>query len=197
VSKPQWYIGESELQIKDKINYLGIILDSKRGLSHAKLRISKANKAFYSLQSAGLCNNVSSPITGIHVYKTVVQSGLFYGCCAIDISKANIFRMEKQQGTFIRTVLGLSYKTHTSQLLEAVNVTKVYKSIQMSSLDLLKSSLCNTSVARYFYAYLLHSVRPGKCNSLVDRSVRFWANYGINLTRYLTNKSYVGMVIEN
>ena len=57
VSRPKWYIGESELKITDNINYLGVTLDSKRGLSHVELRISKAYKAFYSLQSAGLYSN--------------------------------------------------------------------------------------------------------------------------------------------
>ena len=97
VSRPKWYIGESELKITDNINYLGVTLDSKRGLSHVELRISKAYKAFYSLQSAGLYSNLSSPLTSVHayVYKTAVQSGSLYGCGAIDISKANILKLGK------------------------------------------------------------------------------------------------------
>ena len=97
VSRPKWYIG---LKITDKIKYLGVTLDIKRGLSHVELRISKANKAFYSLQSAGLYSNLSAPLTSVNVYKTAVQSGLLYGCGAIDISKANIFNLEKQQGKY-------------------------------------------------------------------------------------------------
>ena len=79
-------------------------------------------------------------------------------------------------------------------MLEAVNVIKVHKIIQKSSLDLLRLCLGNTSVARYFYAYLLHNVSSQNCNSLVDRSSKFCEDYGINLMRYLLNKGYFDMV---
>ena len=79
-------------------------------------------------------------------------------------------------------------------MLEAVNVTKVYKIIQKSSLDLLRFCLGHTSVARYFYAYLLHNVSSQKSNCLVDRSSKFCEEYGLNLMRYLLNKGYFNMV---
>ena len=44
-----------------------------------------------SERCAGLYNNTVSPATVIHVYKTAVQSGLLYGCCAMDIYILIIF----------------------------------------------------------------------------------------------------------
>ena len=57
----EWFINDDKLKISESINYLGTILDSRKGLSHVESRISKANKAFYCLQGAGLYNNTVSP----------------------------------------------------------------------------------------------------------------------------------------
>ena len=108
--------------------------------------------------------------------------------------QSKYLQVGKKQGKYIKTVLCHSYNTHTSKLLEAVNITKVYKIIQMTSLDLLRFCPGKTSVSRYFYAYLLHNVSSQKCNSLVDRSSKFCEDYGVNLMRYLLNKGYVDMV---
>ena len=73
---PEWFINDDKLKISESLNYLGTILDSRKGLSHVESRISKASKSFYSLQGAGLYNKTVSPAIAIHVYKTAVQSGL-------------------------------------------------------------------------------------------------------------------------
>ena len=100
---PEWFVNDDKLKISESLNYLGTKLDSRKGLSHVESRISKANKAFYFLQGAGLYNNTVSPATVIHVYKTAVQSGLLYGCCTIDISKTNLNMMERIQSKHVKS----------------------------------------------------------------------------------------------
>ena len=50
-----------DLKIDHNVNYLGAVLDSVKGKSHASNRIGSCRKLFYALQGAGLCN------TGLNV----------------------------------------------------------------------------------------------------------------------------------
>ena len=160
---PEWFINDDKLIISESLNYLGTKLDSRKGLSHVESRISKANKAFYSLQGAGLYNNTVSPATAIHMYKTAVQSGLLYGCCAME--KTNLNMMERIQSKHVKTILGLGYKTHSTKLLEVLRIEKVSKLTQKAALDLLKLRLCGSSVAKQFYGYLLCNDKRYTCNT--------------------------------
>ena len=94
VSIPQWTINGNVLPISDSITYLGTVI----GDPLVNLRASKANRAFYSLQGAGLnCNGVS-PETALHIYKTAVRSSLTYVCAAVNISSNNLKVLDKVQG---------------------------------------------------------------------------------------------------
>ena len=103
----------ASLNIVDKITYLGTILGDSKGQGQTTQRIQAANRAFYSLQGAGLnCCGVS-PNTAIHIYSTAVRSCLTYGCSAVNISKTKIKELDKIQGKHIKCILGLKYNTRT------------------------------------------------------------------------------------
>ena len=86
------------LPISDSITYLGPDIGDPKGKQRVNLRASKANRAFYSMQGAGLnCNGVS-PETALHIYKTAVRSSLTYGCAAVNISSNNLKVLDKDQG---------------------------------------------------------------------------------------------------
>ena len=152
---PEWFIGDEKLTVSANIKYLGTILDNNRGLSHVNLPASKANRAFYSLQEAGFYHNTVSPKAAIYVYNTAVRSELLYGCSAINISKTNLNTLGKVQSKHIRTILGLNVKTHISKLLQALEIDTLTQSVEIGSLSLLKSCLCSSSVAKYFYSYVM------------------------------------------
>ena len=102
---PQWYMDGVSLNIVDKITYLGTILGDSKGQGQTTQRIQAANRAFYSLQGAGLnCCGVS-PHTAIHIYSTAVRSCLTYGCSAVNISKTKIKELDKIQGKHIKCIL--------------------------------------------------------------------------------------------
>ena len=67
VVTPKWFIGDTPLVIKDSIKYLGTTLGNERGLSHVQARITNSNKAFYSLQGAGLYKNLTDPQVAVQV----------------------------------------------------------------------------------------------------------------------------------
>ena len=189
VSIPKWFIGNSVLSVKDKIKYLGTVLGNSNGLSHVQERISNSNKAFHSLQGAGLYKNVTDPHVAVHIYKTAVRSGLLYGCSSISLSKSNADMLERTQGKHIKTILGLNYNTHSTKLLQAIGTATVKHSIQASSLDLVASCLYSSSAARPFYFYL-YKYKMFIKNTLIHRASEYCHHKEINLLKFALNKKY-------
>ena len=88
---------------------------------------------------------------------------------------------------YVKTILGLGYKTHCTKLLEALRIEKVSKLTQKAALDLFKLSLCGSSVAKQFYGYLLCNDKRYTCNTLAERTVKWCAENNINVTKYMLN----------
>ena len=161
-----------------------------------KLRIQAANRAFYSLQGAGLnCCGVS-PNTAIHIYSTAVRSCLTYGCSAVNISKTKIKELDKIQGKHIKCILGLKYNTRTTPLLEAINLSLVSKTVESMSLDLLRKCMVSDSQTHKFYFHMLRTSRKGQKklikNTLFHRTLLTCKNNNINLSNYVLDKHYAG-----
>ena len=58
---PVWYVNNNAIVTKETIDYLGAILSNDSN-SHSKIRLKKCRHAFYSLKSAGICNNSLDPL---------------------------------------------------------------------------------------------------------------------------------------
>jgi hypothetical protein len=190
VPDPQWHIGNTPLAVKDSIKYLGATFGNSRGLSHALSRRTNSNKAFYSLQGAGLYKNVTDPQAAMHIYQTAVMSGLLYGCNSIDISKSNKKMLEITQGKQIKTILGLNYNTHSSKLLQSLGIDPVSKTMQISSLDLLSSCINSTSATKKFYMFLYNCDKMAHSKTLVGRTKEFCDDNNINLMKYVLDSSH-------
>ena len=52
---------------------------------HTNARIQAARRAFYGLQSSGVCCDGVTPKTLSHIYKVGIQPLLTYGCSAVNI----------------------------------------------------------------------------------------------------------------
>ena len=55
VSLPKLFLNNVELRLDKTINYLGATLGNNCSSDHVRNRISACRRAFFSLQSAGLC----------------------------------------------------------------------------------------------------------------------------------------------
>ena len=52
-------------------------------------RVKTAWRAFYGLQSSGMCEGGVSPIVSAHMYTVVIQPILTYGCSTLNVSLYN------------------------------------------------------------------------------------------------------------
>ena len=149
---PNWTIDNVTLQVVLSIKYLGTILN---GNQHIENRKQAGQKAFYSLQAAGLKYEGVSPYTAGKIYKTTVQTVMSYGCSSVHLTQSNLKELDTLQGKHLKTTMGLSYSCRTSPLLEGLNMIPISTMVKFGALSLFKSCLQSNSLARNFYVQML------------------------------------------
>ena len=118
--------------------------------------MQSANKAFYSLQAACLKSNSVSPQTAFNIYCSAVRSVLTFGCCAIYIYKTQLENLNKTQGKYVKSILGINFNTRTT-VLKALSLPTVSIFIDKANVNLSKSCIFSDSLTARFYLYLLRA----------------------------------------
>ena len=152
---PKWILNDTILIEEKQVKYLGSIL-SNNPADHVESRCKSARKAFYALQSAGLCKNGVDPCTIAHIYNVAIRPVLTYGCAAIGLSDKHVTELEKLQGSLIKTALGLSKFCKNTSLMRAMRISSVKQTIDMQYLSTLKNCITGSSKAKTFYLYLIY-----------------------------------------
>ena len=142
------------------ITYLGTTLTGNV-TDHINTRIQAARRAYYDLQSSGVCCDGVTPKTLSHIYKVGIQPILTYGCSAINIDHKSVKCMDRVQGMLIKTALGLPKNRRNSPLLAALGIEKIAQLIKRQQLTLLRNSLISNSKARTFYIGMMRTHHKG------------------------------------
>ena len=152
---PKRILNDTILTEEMQVKYLGSIL-SNNPTDHVESRCKSARKAFYALQSAGLCKNGVDPCTTAHIYNVAIKPVLSYGCAAVGLSDKDVTEQEKLQGSLIKTTVGLSKFCRNTSLMRAMGISSVKQTIDMQYLSILKNCITGSSKAKTFYLYLIH-----------------------------------------
>jgi len=187
-SNPAWYMDERQLQVCDTIKYLGVTLGRNCGAAHSQERIRSMNKAFASLQGAGLCDNGLSPLTATSVFKAAVEPVLLYGCESVFMSAKTMFNADKAYAKLIKCMLGLSKFSRTTPLLRALNLKSPSYVIGLSSIKLLQRCIFSSSSTQAFYLYLMRVNNNSIKGTLPHRVGQFCheTDNGIDLSQIRT-----------
>ena len=145
---PKWILNDTILTEEKQVKYLGSIL-SNNPTNHVESRSKSARKAFYALQSAGLCKNGVDPYTIAHIYNVAIEPVLTYGFAAVGLSDKHVTELEKLQGSLIKTALGLSKFCRNG-------ISSVKQTNDMQYLSPLKNCITGSSKTNTFYLYLIH-----------------------------------------
>ena len=190
-TNPKWTINNINLSVSEKVKYLGIEIGDLSGKYHCDSRVRSSNKAFYSLQGAGLNKHGVNPKVAFHIYNTAVKSTILYGCESINISKLNIKKLEICLGKQVKSILGLRHSSRTSPILKAFNMNNVENSIHKASLELLKKCILSNLASKHLH-YCLYRNRSKDCvkGTLVSRVLTYCNKNEINFTKYVFNHSY-------
>jgi hypothetical protein len=186
---PKWYIGESELQIRENMTYLGAIVGNDSGSAHALSRVKSCQKSFYSLQSAGLCRNGLDIKAAMHVWSATCKATLLYGCEALSLSHKDKIQLDKIQAKLLKCIVGIGCRYHSTPLLNALGQIKISLLVDVNSMFLLRNIMGNNSAASQFYHLMLQ--RNIDIPSLLcNRARNVCKSHSMNFIKFLCDSSY-------
>ena len=186
---PQWHLNNTILREEAAVTYLGTVL-SNNTKHHIDTRIKAAHRAFYGLQSAGLCANGVSPIVSAHMLSVAIQPILSYGCFTLNAERNVIKELDKAQAKLLKSALGLPKSCHNTPLLEALALKKIAKTLQVQQLSLLRNALFNNSKARTFYLYMIKRGTTQSDKNLITRCFNIRKTHHVSLMRYVFDERY-------
>ena len=189
-----WHLDGVNLEETDAIVHLGVVLanDTK---SHSEARMKATRRAFYSLQSAGLCKGGTNASTISRIFNTAIRPVLYYGQQCIYQNKTTTCEVEKLQCKLLKTALGLKSYCRNSPLLHAMQMPHINQSVEQQELYLYRSMFLSQSRCHKFYRHLLSQHLSNKCTSqrnLVSRILNTCTKYGISLVQFLCDDKYAG-----
>ena len=189
----RWFLGGAELKQTESIMYLGVALsDSQK--AHVDARIVATRKAFFALKSAGVFANEADVNSRIHIFNAAVRPVILYGLQSVYQNKSSHIKAEKFHAKLLKSTLGLKRYCVNTPLLKAMKVLRVEESVEMQTLQLLRSMILSKSRSHHFYGFLLgqHLNGTATCKTdLLSRSQIICNKYSISLMMMLCNEKYI------
>ena len=127
------------------------------------------------------------------IFFCIVSTKSTINCRPIHVSKTCLSRMETLQARPLKAGIDIHKWSQSSPVLKALNIKKIETTIDISSLDLRRSPLCNGSRARSFYIYLMNMHVCGKLNGhndLVSRIRGTCDKHNVSFLKYVLKKNY-------
>ena len=173
IYEPHWYMDSNELCIVDKLEILGNIFNSKgSGVDHVNKRIARCRQSFYGLSPAGMLYPGASTDVQSYLFKSICQPTLTYGADCVNITDNDILKLDSAQCKLIKQSLGLSKRSHNTELLRALKIKRGNDIVDRNITSLFhRIHVCTRTLCVFNLSqYVLYGVlTPG---SLLDRVVR-------------------------
>ncbi len=103
---------------------IGAILSTKYHTPQQE-RLKASRKAFYGLQSSGMCTSGVRPEVVSHLWKSMIQPILLHATQSLPLSKSDIVEMDKLHAKLIKSAISFTKYYRKTPLLNAVNVNKI------------------------------------------------------------------------
>ena len=155
--KPSWYIDkDQQLDNVNCLEILGVNFNSAcNSVDQVNKRTSKCRQAFYGLRDADMAYPGAHASIKKYLWNTICSPTLLYGMECIYMPNNLLAKLETTQGNHIKQCLGLSRTAHSSQLLQALRVTKVKDNLSQQSLRLYHSIFVHETPATELNRFLL------------------------------------------
>ena len=102
------------------------------------------------------------------LWNAAIRPVLTYGINCTHVGQTCLSRMETLQAKLLKAGIGVHNWSRSSPVLKALNIKTIETTIDISSLDLDRTIVCNGSRARSFYIYLMNMHACGKLNDHND-----------------------------
>jgi len=182
---PKWNLKGQPIVNVDSLEILGVHYDSKN-VAHVDNRIAKCKRVYHSLKNVGLSYPGCDANVKAYLWNSICQPVLLHGMDSVYLPHRVMEQLESTQGTLIKQCLGLSKRSRSSNVLQALHIRKVQEKIKQSTASLLKHSFIVQSPMKDLTSYFLSLyickgvLIPG---TLVERAVSF----GLSPIRCLFN----------
>ena len=175
MKEPTWEIDNQVIENVDELEILGVTFGHS-GSAHVNNRIDKCKRAFYSLSNSGLGYPGCAAMVKSHIWKSVCQPVLSYGCDCIPLTKASTAALNTSQANLVKQSMGLSKRCRSSYLLNAMYIQTMSDIVSKNCASLAFRIMKVQSSAQRVFTYLLslficdNILIPG---SLIERLVSF------------------------
>ena len=127
-----------------EMKYLGyIITDNGRMTSHVKKRKSITISLISTLKSQGLTDASLRTNSKVLVFKSFIRSTLHYGLENMNLSDSLVKELRRIEGNFIKSIIGLPNRCHTSELLQAMSILETDLYLKKLKLSFFKRLMLN------------------------------------------------------
>ena len=151
---PTLYLNNEPIASVSCLEILGVHYDSKN-TAQVEHRINKCKRAFYSLRDIGMAYPGCASDVKAYLWNTMCQPILIYGFDSLFISQSSIDQLETIQGNLVKQCMGLSKRSRSTNLLQALHITRVREKIRQSTASLLKRVFSVESSVKDLNAHLL------------------------------------------
>ena len=132
-----WFLNGQPIENVSKLDILGCSFSSNGKASlHVDKRTQSCRQAFYNLGEIGMSYPGLDSMTKAHLWRTVCNPSLVYGCDSFSLSNRDVQKLESTQANLLKQALGLRKRSHHSNLLQALHVQKVSDVITKNTLSL-------------------------------------------------------------
>ena len=174
---PKWFLNDQEIELSSCLEILGVDFHSSNSSSsHVEKRMEKCRRSFYSLRDSGMCYPGCASDVKSYMWNAMCQPVLLYGLDCVAISNRNMHGLETCQGNLVKQAIGLSKRSRSTALLEALKIKKINECVKNRTACLLNrifsvESPVQSLTSHFMSLFLSHNILVP--NTLVNRIVAF------------------------
>ena len=161
--KPILTLDGALIQQSDEVELLGVTLNKHGSFgTHVNNRINACRKNMFRFSSCGLsypgvCTDVKS-----YIWKTVGIPSLMYGMECINLKKCEVDKLNSAQCNIIKSILGLSRRSHHTSLLLALDIPRIDDILRKQTVNFFNRIFRVESPLRTLQLYLMNEFVSGK-----------------------------------
>ena len=140
-TEPIWYLNNHRLENVNSLEILGVVFEDCPSVSQTgsvDKRTEKCRRSFHSMRDIGMSYPGLASDAKAYIWNTMCQPILLYGMDCIPLSNTGKHKLASTQGNLLKQSLGLNKRSHSSNLLKALNVNSIEAVIKRNTACLLK-----------------------------------------------------------
>ena len=156
IEEPEWHLNGKVLQTAQELEILGVtFVNNMDPSSHISKRISKARRSIYRYRGAGVSYPGLASNVKAHIWRTTGVPSMTFGMNCLNLNSNHIHKLESEQGSIMKALLGVGKRSHHSPILAALHIPRIRCIIQNDTLSLCRRIFACASPVRDLSVFFL------------------------------------------